>query len=76
MPEMEWEEVIISEAHFLPSDVLAEDRSAVGVVLGQESQRQADASSEQAEKGSVGLGVPTSAEVLSPNASLKKPLVG
>ncbi|NXM96063.1 HMGX3 protein, partial [Sylvia borin] len=77
MPEMEWEEVIISEAHFLPNDVLAEDRrSAVGVVLGQESQWQADTSSEQAEKGSVGLGLSASSEVLSPNASVKKPVVG
>ncbi|NWY74995.1 HMGX3 protein, partial [Erithacus rubecula] len=76
MPEMEWEEVIISEDHFLPNNVLAEDRSAVGVVLGQESQRQGDTSSEQAEKGSVGLGVSTSAEVLSPNGSVKKPVVG
>ncbi|XP_063269233.1 HMG domain-containing protein 3 isoform X3 [Prinia subflava] len=75
LPEMEWEEVIISEAHFLPNDVLAEDRSAAGVVLGQESQRQAD-TSEQAEKGSVGLGMSTSSEVLSPNASVKKPVVG
>ncbi|NXI00053.1 HMGX3 protein, partial [Pachycephala philippinensis] len=77
MPEMEWEEVIISEGHFLPNNVLAEDRrSTVGVVLGQESQRRADASSEQAEKGSVGLGMSTSSEVLSPNASVKKPVVG
>ncbi|NWR09471.1 HMGX3 protein, partial [Paradoxornis webbianus] len=77
MPEMEWEEVIISEAHFLPNDVLAQDRrNAVEVVLGQESQRQADTSLEQAEKGSVGLGVLPSSEVLSPNASVKKPVVG
>ncbi|NXS21987.1 HMGX3 protein, partial [Mystacornis crossleyi] len=77
MPEMEWEEVIISEGHFLPNNVLAEDRrSTVGVVLGQESQRQADASSEQAEKGSVGLGMSTCSEVLSPNASVKKPVMG
>lgn len=77
MPEMEWEEVIISEGHFLPNNVLAEDgRNAVGVELGQESQRQADTSSEQAEKGSVGLGKSTSSEVLSPNASVKKPVVG
>ncbi|XP_053812390.1 HMG domain-containing protein 3 isoform X3 [Vidua chalybeata] len=77
MPEIEWEEVIISEGHFLPNNVLAEDRrSAVGVELGQESQRQADTSSEQAEKGSVGLGMSTSSEVLSPNASVKKPVVG
>ncbi|NWS27288.1 HMGX3 protein, partial [Polioptila caerulea] len=76
MPEMEWEEVIISEGHCVPDNVLAEDRrSAVGVVLGQESQRQAD-TSEQAEKGSVGLGMSTSSEVLSPNASVKKPVVG
>ncbi|XP_027499130.1 HMG domain-containing protein 3 [Corapipo altera] len=73
MPEMEWEEVIISEAHFLPNNVLAEDRQgAVGVVLGQESQRQGDASSEPAEKESVGLGVPPSSEV--PSAGVKKPL--
>lgn len=77
MPEMEWEEVIISEGHFLPNNVLSEDRrSTVGVVLGQESQRQADASSEQAEKGSVGLGMSTSSEVSSPNASVKKPVLG
>lgn len=77
MPEMEWEEVIISEGHFLPNNVLAEDRrSAVGVVLGPESQRQGDASSEQAEKGSAGLGTSTSSEVLSPNASVKKAVVG
>ncbi|XP_039933825.1 HMG domain-containing protein 3 isoform X1 [Hirundo rustica] len=76
MPEMEWEEVIISDAHFFPNDVLAEDRSAVGVVLGQESQRQADTSSEQAEKGSVGLGMSMTSEVLSSNASVKKPVVG
>ncbi|KFW78543.1 HMG domain-containing protein 3, partial [Manacus vitellinus] len=73
MPEMEWEEVIISEAHFLPNNVLAEDRQgAVGVVLGQESQRQGDASSEQAEKESAGLGVPPSSEV--PSAGVKKPV--
>lgn len=77
MPEMEWEEVIISDDHFLPNNVLAEDkRSAVGAVLGQESQRQADTSSELAEKGSVGLGMSSSSEVLSPNASVKKPVVG
>ncbi|RMB96720.1 hypothetical protein DUI87_26785 [Hirundo rustica rustica] len=76
MPEMEWEEVIISDAHFFPNDVLAEDRSAVGVVLGQESQRQEDTSSEQAEKGSVGLGMSMTSEVLSSNASVKKPVVG
>ncbi|NXC32889.1 HMGX3 protein, partial [Campylorhamphus procurvoides] len=73
MPEMEWEEVIISEAHVLPNNVLAEDgRGAVGVVLGQESLRQGDASSEPAEKESAGLGVPPSSEVLSP--SVKKPV--
>ncbi|NXP25066.1 HMGX3 protein, partial [Scytalopus superciliaris] len=67
MPEMEWEEVIISDAHFLPNNVLAEDRGgAVGVVLGQESQRQGDASSEPAEKESTGLGMPLSSEGLSP----------
>ncbi|NXG18952.1 HMGX3 protein, partial [Grallaria varia] len=71
MPEMEWEEVIISEAHVLPNNVLAEDRQgAIGVVLGQESQRQGDASSEPVEKQSVGLGMPLSSEVLSP--SMKK----
>ncbi|NWU12351.1 HMGX3 protein, partial [Cephalopterus ornatus] len=73
MPEMEWEEVIISEAQVLPNNVLAEDRrGAVGVVLGQESQRQGDASSEQAEKESAGLGVPPSSEV--PSAGVKKPV--
>ncbi|NXK32451.1 HMGX3 protein, partial [Piprites chloris] len=73
MPEMEWEEVIISEAHVLPNNVLAEDRrGAVGVVLGQESQRQGDASLEPAEKESAGLGVPPSSEV--PSAGVKKPV--
>ncbi|NWR84922.1 HMGX3 protein, partial [Furnarius figulus] len=73
IPEMEWEEVIISEAHVLPNNVLAEDgRGAVGVVLGQESQRQGDASSEPAEKESSGLGMAPSSEVLSP--SVKKPV--
>ncbi|XP_027538281.1 HMG domain-containing protein 3 isoform X1 [Neopelma chrysocephalum] len=73
MPEMEWEEVIISDAHLLPNNVLAEDRQgAVGVVLAQESQRQGDASSEQAEKESAGLGVPPSSEV--PSAGVKKPV--
>ncbi|NWW77323.1 HMGX3 protein, partial [Climacteris rufus] len=76
MPEMEWEEVIISDDHFLPNHVLAEDRSAGGVVLGQESQRQGDASVEPAEKGSAGLGMSASSEVSSPNASVKKPVVG
>lgn len=75
MQETEWEEVIISEAHILANNVLAEDRgSAVGVMLGQESQRQGDSSSEQAEKDSVGLGMPPSSEVPSSNASAKKPM--
>ncbi|NXL56440.1 HMGX3 protein, partial [Chordeiles acutipennis] len=75
MKEMEWEEVIISEAHVLSNNVLAEDRrGAVGVMLGQESQRQGDSSSEQAEKDSVGLGMLPSSEVLSPNVSTKKPI--
>ncbi|KAM9289361.1 HMG domain-containing protein 3 isoform 2-T2 [Morus bassanus] len=70
MQEMEWK-----EAHILANNVLAEDRgSAVGVMLGQESQRQGVSSSEQAEKDSVGLGVPPSSEVPSPNASAKKPM--
>ncbi|XP_061857960.1 HMG domain-containing protein 3 isoform X2 [Colius striatus] len=73
MQETEWEEVIISEAHILANNVLAEDRSAVGVVLAQESQRQGD-SSEQAEKESVGLGMPPSSEVPSPNATAKRPV--
>ncbi|NWI57065.1 HMGX3 protein, partial [Calyptomena viridis] len=73
MPEMEWEEVIISEAQVLPNNVLAEDRQgAVGVVLGQESQRQGDTSSEPAEKEGAGLGMALSSEVLSPN--VKKPV--
>ncbi|XP_052672261.1 HMG domain-containing protein 3 isoform X5 [Harpia harpyja] len=75
MQETEWEEVIISEAHILANNVLAEDRgSAVGVMLGQESQRQGDSSSEQAEKDSVGLGMPLSSEVPSSSASAKKPM--
>ncbi|XP_010577227.1 PREDICTED: HMG domain-containing protein 3 isoform X3 [Haliaeetus leucocephalus] len=75
MQETEWEEVIISEAHIFANNVLAEDRgSAVGVMLGQESQRQGDSSSEQAEKDSVGLGMPPSSEVPSSNASAKKPM--
>lgn len=75
MQETEWEEVIISEAHILANNVLAEDRgSAVGVMLGQESQRQGDSSSEQAEKDSVGLGMLPSSEVPSSNASAKKPM--
>uniref|UniRef100_A0A8D2MW46 HMG box domain-containing protein n=1 Tax=Zonotrichia albicollis TaxID=44394 RepID=A0A8D2MW46_ZONAL len=45
MPEMEWEEVIISEEHFLPNNVLAEDRRS--------AQQQVDPSSEQAEKGTA-----------------------
>ncbi|XP_010160161.1 PREDICTED: HMG domain-containing protein 3 [Eurypyga helias] len=73
--ETEWEEVIISEAHILANNVLAEDRgSAVGVTLGQESQRHGDSSSEQAEKDSVGLGISLSSEAPSPNASAKKPV--
>ncbi|NXK86734.1 HMGX3 protein, partial [Formicarius rufipectus] len=73
MPEMEWEEVIISEAQVLPNNMLAEDRQdAVGVVLGQEDQRQGDASSEPAERESAGLGMAPSSEVLSP--SVRKPL--
>ncbi|KAM6408779.1 HMG domain-containing protein 3 [Rhynochetos jubatus] len=73
--ETEWEEVIISEAHILANNVLAEDRgSAVGVMLGQESQRHGDSSSEPAEKDSVGLGISLSSEVPSPNASAKKPV--
>ncbi|XP_029853776.1 HMG domain-containing protein 3 isoform X5 [Aquila chrysaetos chrysaetos] len=75
MQETEWEEVIISEAHILANNVLAEERgSAVGVMLGQESQRQGDSSSEQAEKDSIGLGMPPSSEVPSSNASAKKPM--
>ncbi|XP_009871528.1 PREDICTED: HMG domain-containing protein 3 [Apaloderma vittatum] len=75
MQETEWEEVIISEAHILANTVPAEDRgSAVGVILGQESHRQGDSSSEQAEKDSVGLGMPPAPEVPSPNASAKKPV--
>ncbi|XP_074912508.1 HMG domain-containing protein 3 isoform X4 [Buteo buteo] len=75
MQETEWEEVIISEAHILANNVLAEDRgSAVGVMLGQESQRKGDSSSEQAEKDSVGLGMLPSSEVPSSNASAKKPM--
>ncbi|NXA07046.1 HMGX3 protein, partial [Sapayoa aenigma] len=73
MPEMEWEEVIISEAHVLPNNVLAEDRGdAVGVVLGQESQRHGDASSEPADKESTGLGMAPSSEAPRPN--VKKPV--
>ncbi|XP_071615266.1 HMG domain-containing protein 3 isoform X2 [Heliangelus exortis] len=76
MREMEWEEVIVSEAHFLANNVLAEDGgSAVGVVLGQESQQgQGDSSSEQTEKDSLGLEVPPSSEGSSPNTSAKKPM--
>ncbi|XP_067160787.1 HMG domain-containing protein 3 isoform X2 [Apteryx mantelli] len=74
MQETEWEEVIISEAHILANNVLAEDRgSVVGVMLGQDSQLQRD-SSEQTEKDSVGLGLPPSSEVQSPNSSTKKPM--
>lgn len=76
MEETEWEEVIISDAHILANNVLAEDGgSAAGVALGQESQLQGDSSAEQAEKDSLGLGMPPSSEVLSPNASAKKPVV-
>ncbi|KAM6299571.1 HMG domain-containing protein 3 [Aegotheles albertisi] len=71
MQETEWEEVIVSEAHILANNVLAEDR---GVMLGQESQQQGDSSLEQAEKDSVGLGMPPSSEVPSPSASAKKPM--
>uniref|UniRef100_A0A672TWI9 HMG-box containing 3 n=1 Tax=Strigops habroptila TaxID=2489341 RepID=A0A672TWI9_STRHB len=75
MQEMEWEEVIVSEAHVLANNVLAEDRQgAAGVVLSQESQRQGESSTEQAEKDSVGIGMPSSSEVPSPNASAKKPV--
>uniref|UniRef100_A0A8B9TTB4 HMG-box containing 3 n=1 Tax=Anas platyrhynchos TaxID=8839 RepID=A0A8B9TTB4_ANAPL len=57
------------------TDVLAEDRgTAAGGRVGQESQPQGDSSTEQAEKDSVGLGVPPSSEVLSPNTSAKKPV--
>ncbi|XP_071426305.1 HMG domain-containing protein 3 isoform X1 [Pithys albifrons albifrons] len=73
MPEMEWEEVIISEAHVLPNNMLAEDgQSAVEVVVGQESQQQGDTSWELMENESAGLGMPPSSEVLSP--SVKKPV--
>lgn len=76
MEETEWEEVIISDAHILANNVLAEDGgSAAGVALGQESQLRGDSSAEQAEKDSIGLGMPPSSEVLSPNASAKKPVV-
>ncbi|KAM8994136.1 HMG domain-containing protein 3 isoform 1-T1 [Ara ararauna] len=75
MQEMEWEEVIVSEAHVLASSVLAEDgRGATGVMLSQDSQRQGESSTEQAEKDSVGMGMPLSSEVPSPNASAKKPV--
>ncbi|NXS11082.1 HMGX3 protein, partial [Neodrepanis coruscans] len=73
MPEMEWEEVIISEAHIFPNNVLAEDRQgAVGVVLAQESQKPGDTSLEPAEKDCSGLGMAPSSEVPSPN--VKKPV--
>ncbi|XP_072204598.1 HMG domain-containing protein 3 [Excalfactoria chinensis] len=76
MEETEWEEVIISDAHILANNVLAEDGgSAAGVTLGQESQLRGDSSAEQAEKDSIGLGMPPSSEVLSPTASTKKPVV-
>uniref|UniRef100_G1N564 HMG box domain-containing protein n=1 Tax=Meleagris gallopavo TaxID=9103 RepID=G1N564_MELGA len=76
MEETEWEEVIISDAHILTNNVLAEDGgSAAGVTLGQGSQLQGDSSAEQAEKDSRGLGMPPSSEVLSTNASAKKPVV-
>lgn len=75
MQELEWEEVIVSEAHVLANSVLAEDRlSATGVVLSQESHRQGESSTEQAEKDSVGMGMLLSTEVPSPNASAKKPV--
>ncbi|XP_051487387.1 HMG domain-containing protein 3 isoform X3 [Apus apus] len=74
--ETEWEEVIVSEAHVLANNVLAEDRGcAAAVPLGQEGQRQGDSSSEQAEKDGTGLGMPPSSEALGPNAPAKK-LVG
>ncbi|NWI21441.1 HMGX3 protein, partial [Crypturellus soui] len=73
MQETEWEEVIISEAHVLTNNVLAEDRgNVVGVVLGQESQLQRDTSSEHAEKDCIGLGLPTASVVQSTNSSTKK----
>lgn len=73
--ETEWEEVIISEAHVLTNNELAERKgSAVGVMLGQASQRPGDSNLEQAEKDNAGLGMPLSSEVLSPNASAKKPV--
>ncbi|XP_065590820.1 HMG domain-containing protein 3 isoform X2 [Cyrtonyx montezumae] len=76
MEETEWEEVIISDAHILANNVLAEDGgSAAGVTLGQGSQLRGDSSAEQAEKDSTGLGMPPSSEVLSPSASAKKPVV-
>jgi len=73
MQETEWEEVVISEDHILANNVLAEDRGrAVGGILGQESQRQGDSSVEQAEKDSMGLGMPCASKVPRPNASTKK----
>ncbi|NXA32248.1 HMGX3 protein, partial [Eudromia elegans] len=73
MHETEWEEVIISEAHVLANNVLAEDRrSVVGVVLGQENQLQRDTPSEHTEKDCVGPGLPTASEVQSSNSSTKK----
>ncbi|NWI87053.1 HMGX3 protein, partial [Pitta sordida] len=63
MPEMEWEEVIISEAHALPSDVLAEDRRGTAG----DSQRRGDS-----EKESSGLGMAAASETLSPSG--KKPV--
>ncbi|NXG59400.1 HMGX3 protein, partial [Hemiprocne comata] len=75
LQETEWEEVIVTEAHLLDSNVLAEDRgSAAGVLLGQESQRQGDSSSEQAEKDGAGLGMSLSSEAPGPNASAKRPV--
>ncbi|NXI51337.1 HMGX3 protein, partial [Chloroceryle aenea] len=75
MQETEWEEVIISEAHILANNMLAEDRvSAAGVMLCQQNQCQGDSSSEQPEKDSTELGILPTSEVPSPNASAKKPV--
>ncbi|XP_030903231.2 HMG domain-containing protein 3 isoform X1 [Melopsittacus undulatus] len=75
MQELEWEEVIVSEAHVLANNVLAEDGlGATGVVLSQESQKQGESSTEQAEKDS-GIPIPTlSSEVPCLNGSAKKPV--
>ncbi|XP_006275433.1 HMG domain-containing protein 3 isoform X1 [Alligator mississippiensis] len=75
MQETEWEEVIISEAHILANNVQAEDRgNAAAVSLAQESHVQGDASLEQVEKDSAGLGLQPSSEVTSPANPAKKPL--